>query len=116
MDGAELYYKTEEDPEIKSDSTKNMLDACLNLIDDLSKESIADKDKEVDICEKNIKLWNLMAQAVKNDDKNQLLAPSNTHRVTDLYHYHHHQHFFPYLQIYHLLIYPILFFLFLFLL
>ena len=26
----------------------------------------------------------LMIQAVKNDEKNQLLAPSNTHRVRDL--------------------------------
>ncbi len=54
MDGDELYYKTEEDPEVISDATKNMFNACLNLIDDLSKEGITDKDKEVDIFEKKL--------------------------------------------------------------
>ena len=33
MDGAKLYYKNDEDPEVKSDATKNIFDACLNLID-----------------------------------------------------------------------------------
>ena len=31
MDGAELYYKTEEDPEVKFDATKNMFNACLKV-------------------------------------------------------------------------------------
>ena len=53
-----VYYKTEKESKVKSDVTKNMFDTCLNLIDDLSKEGIADKDKKVDIFEKNIKLFN----------------------------------------------------------
>ena len=91
----------------------------MNLLDDLSRDRIVDesnKKRKQDL-EKRIKrLYSLIGHDIKNDENNQLLDPSNTHRVRDLYHYHHHQHFFPYLQIYHLLIYPILFFLFLFLL
>ena len=35
LNGAEEYYKAEEDPDIKADAAKNMCDACLNLIEEL---------------------------------------------------------------------------------
>ena len=53
-----------------------MFDSCLNLIDDLSRDVYdRDKDKQQDIDNKYIKLWNLLNHAVKNDENNQLLDP-----------------------------------------
>ena len=91
LDGAEKYYQTDEDNDVKADATKNMCDACLNLIDDLSKDGIIDKgkdkDKEEKIDELNKKLgklWNLVNHAVNNDENKQMLDPNNTNRTRDL--------------------------------
>ena len=42
LNDGEEYYRAEEDPNIKSEESKRMCDACLNLIDDLSKDDIID--------------------------------------------------------------------------
>ena len=90
LDGAEEYYNTDEDNNIKANNSKNMVNSALNLINDLTKEGIIDKEKEKpDKKEETInkkigKLWDLMNHAVKDDENNQLLEPNNTHRVRDL--------------------------------
>ena len=86
LDGAELYYKTDEDAEVKADASKPMFDACLNLIDDLSRDGIIDKDKEKEkkLNDRVNKLWNLLGHAVQNDENKQILNPNNSHRVRDL--------------------------------
>ena len=87
LDGAELYYKADEDNDIKADAAKNMLDACLNLIDDLSKDGIVDQDRKekMDQLQTRLnKLWKLVNEAVKNDENNQLLDPNNINRTREL--------------------------------
>ena len=75
--GSGFVYKTDDDYDIKADASKNMCDACLNLIDDLSKDGIIDKEKDKDkgkekeIKKRLNKLWNLVNHAVKNDDNKQ---------------------------------------------
>ena len=83
LDGTEQYYNTDEDSDIKANNSKNMANACLNLIDDLTKNKDKEKDKEKDdkkddiINKKLGKLWNLINHAVKNDDNNQILDSIN---------------------------------------
>ena len=79
LDGVEQYYNTDEDGFIKANNSKNLVNACLNLIDDLSKNKGIDKDDKIcDIINKKIgKLWNLVNHAVKNDESNQILEPGN---------------------------------------
>ena len=87
LNGAEEYYKAEEDPDIKADAAKNMCDACLNLIDDLSKDGIIDKDNEIKLLELKKKLdqlWSLVNHAVKSDNNNQLLDHNNTNKTSEL--------------------------------
>jgi ribosomal protein S20 len=67
-----------------------MVNSCLNLIDDLTKDGIIDKEKEKsdkkeDMLQKKVgKLWDLVNHAVKDDENNQLMDPNNSHRVRDL--------------------------------
>ena len=90
LDGAEEYYNADEDPHIKANNSKNMVNSCLNLIDDLTKDGIIDKEKEKsdkkeDMLQKKVgKLWDLVNHAVKDDENNQLMDPNNSHRVRDL--------------------------------
>ena len=103
---SDLYYKTDEDPEVKSNNSKKMCDACINLIDDFSKPGRLDMDKykykpQGDNRERKIpgkldpsripkvkdrvkQLWNLVGHAVKNDDKGQIMEPENAHKVRDI--------------------------------
>jgi hypothetical protein len=46
IDGAEEYYNADDDKDIKANNSKNMVNSCLNLIDDLGKDGIIDKEKE----------------------------------------------------------------------
>ena len=46
LNAADEYYKTDEDPEIKSSQSKDICDSLLNLIDDLSKPGLLDTDKK----------------------------------------------------------------------
>ena len=87
LSGAEEYYKADEDAEVKADSAKNMFDACLNLLDDLTRDGVVDdnnKQKKKELEDRQQKLWSLLGHNIRNDDNNQLLDPSNTHRVRDL--------------------------------
>ena len=90
IDGAEEYYNADDDKDIKANNSKNMVNSCLNLIDDLGKDGIIDKEKEKpekkeEMLNKKVgKLWDLVNHAVNDDENNQLLDPSNTHRVRDL--------------------------------
>jgi hypothetical protein len=89
IDGAEEYYNTDEDADIKADNSKNMVNSALDLIDDLTKENIIDKEKpekanEEFINKKVGKLWDLVNHAVKDDENNQIMDPNNSHRVKDL--------------------------------
>ena len=87
LNGTELYYKADEDNNIKAETTKNMLDACLNLIDDLSKEGIVERDRKekMDQLQTRLnKLWKLVNETVKSDEKNQLLDPNNVNRTREL--------------------------------
>ena len=67
-----------------------MVNSCLNLIDDLGKDGIINKEKEKpekkeEMVNKKLgKLWDLVNHAVKDDENNQLLEPNNSHRVRDL--------------------------------
>ena len=45
LTATELYYKTDEDPEVKSNQSKAMCDSLLNLIDDFSKPGRLDEKK-----------------------------------------------------------------------
>ena len=88
LNGVEQYYKTDDDRDIKADSAKNMCDACLKVIDDLSKDDdIIDKSKggkSQEIKKKVNKLWNLVNSAVKDDNNKQLLEPTNSNLTRDL--------------------------------
>jgi hypothetical protein len=88
LNHTEEYYKTDEDRDIKADASKNMCDACLKVIDDLSKDDdILDKNKggkSQEIKKKVNKLWNLVNQAAKNDNNKQLLDPNNSNLTRDL--------------------------------
>ena len=87
LNGAIEYYKADEDNEVKADQAKNIFDACMNLLDDLTRDGVVDesnKKRKQDL-EKRIKrLYSLIGHDIKNDENNQLLDPSNTHRVRDL--------------------------------
>ena len=90
LDGAEEYYNADDDKDIKANNSKNMVNSCLNLIDDLSKDGIINKEKEKpekkeEMLNKKVeKLWDLVNHAVKDDENNQILEPNNSHRVRDL--------------------------------
>ena len=89
LTATEEYYKTDEDNDIKANYSKNMCDVCLNLIDDFTKDGVIDKEKEKGgkpekLRERTDKLWDIINNAVKNDINNQILEPSNNHRVRDM--------------------------------
>ena len=89
LTATENYYKTDQDNDIKSNNSKNICDACLNLIDDFSKDGIIDKEKEKGgkpekLKERTSKLWDIVNYSIKNDENNQILEPSNNHRVRDM--------------------------------
>ena len=87
LDGAEEYYNTDEDANIKADNSKNMVNSALNLIDDLTKEGVIDKDKEKpekkeELLNKKVgKLWDLVNHAVKDDEKNHSYCCTAGRRV-----------------------------------
>ena len=113
LDAVDSYYNTDEDHEIKNSQNKNICDSLINLIDDLSKPGLLDVKKKDEEKPKEIKLpgkldpsripqvkkdennakkgkqrlkklWNLVDQTIKNDDNNQILDPSNSHKVRDI--------------------------------
>ena len=90
LDAVEEYYNIDEDAVVKANNSKNMVNSALNLIEDLNKEGIIDKEtekaekKEVLLNKKLGKLWDLVNHAVNDDERNQLLEPDNSSRMKDL--------------------------------
>ena len=74
LNGAIEYYKADEDNEVKADQAKNIFDACMNLLDDLTRDGVVDesnKKRKQDL-EKRIKrLYSLIGHDIKNNENNQ---------------------------------------------
>ena len=89
LDAVEEYYNIDEDTVVKANNSKNMVNSALNLIEDLNKEGIIDKEtekaekKEVLLNKKLGKLWDLVNHAVKDDENNQLFYDNKNESVLE---------------------------------